>query len=399
MSKKVFTASLLVAGTAIGAGMLALPISTGPGGFFPAIMIYLVCWIYSAATGLLLLEACFWLPKDSNIVSLSSHLLGRPGKVASWIFYLFLFYFLTIAYVAGGGGFVASVANHQISAPIAIILFVLIFSPVVYLGTKAVDRLNFILMIGLIVSFILFVLIAIGKVKIQLLGHMNWSLALFSLPVVFTSFSYQGIVPSMRNYFEGQPKKVRKVILIGSFIPFVVYVIWEYLILGTVPLEGVDGLITAQRKGLTAIEPLKHLANSTTVYKIGQAFAFFALTTSFLGVTLGLFDFLSDGLKIKKKGASRLLLCALVYFPPMIIAMLNPHIFIRALSYAGGIGCAVILGLFPVLMVWSGRYVKKLDNKHRQLPGGKLALILLLVFIFFELSIEVLYELSLVVNA
>lgn len=385
---KVFTASLLVAGTAIGAGMLALPVSTGPGGFWPAVLIYLACWIFSASTGLLLLEACFWLPKDTNIVSLSSHLLGRNGKYASWALYLFLFYSLTVAYAAGGGGFVSAVIGNNLPAPLTILLFVLIFSPVVYIGTHAVDRLNFLLMLGLIVFFFVFILIGFGKVEIDLLGRFHWGWALLSLPVVFTSFSYQGIVPSMRNYFHGQPKQVRKVILIGSSIPVVVYIIWEYLILGIVPLEGANGLLAAKEQGWTAVIPLKNMAISPMVYTVGQAFAFCALTTSFLGVTLGLFDFLADGLNLAKKGKTRILLYLLVFAPPTVIAMLYPDIFIVALGYAGGIGCALLLGLFPVMMVWSGRYIKKLDRRHEQLPGGKLPLILLALFVVFELIIQ-----------
>lgn len=390
---KIFTASLLVAGTAIGAGMLALPISTAAGGFWPALSLYLICWIFSACTGLLLLEACLWLPKDSNIVSLSFHLLGKKGRFCSWVLYLFLFYCLTIAYVAGGGGFISSLLGHQIPSSIAILLFVFIFSPFVYIGTKAVDRLNTILMGGLIVSFFAFLLITFKKVDIDLLQHFDWPLALFALPVVFTSFSYQGIVPSLKTYFEGKPRNVRKVILIGSAIPLFVYAIWQYLIIGTVPLEGANGLLEAEKLGLSAVAPLKHFAESPFIYAAGQAFAFFALTTSFLGVTLGLFDFLADGLKLPKKGNNKLLLFFLVYIPPTIIAALNPSIFIRAVGFAGGIGCALLLGLFPVLMVWSGRYKKNLDRKNQMLGGGKPLLFLLAVFVVFELIVETLAEL------
>lgn len=390
---KVFTASLLVAGTAIGAGMLALPVSTAAGGFWPAVLIYLVCWIFSACTGLLLLEACLWMPKDTNIVSLSSHLLGRKGKYASWFLYLFLFYSLTVAYAAGGGGFIASVTNGVFPAPIAILLFILLFSPVVYIGTHAVDRLNFLLMVGLIFFFVIFILIGSGKVDFDLLERFHWGHAILSLPVVFTSFSYQGIVPSMRNYFEGHPKAVRKVILIGSSLPVIVYIVWEYLILGIVPLEGANGLMAAKQQGLTAVVPLKNIADSPWVYAVGQAFAFCALTTSFLGVTLGLFDFFADGLKISKKGRSRIALYLLVYLPPTAIAMLFPNIFIRALSYAGGVGCVLLLGLIPVMMVWSGRYRKQLDRSHEQLGGGKWVLSLLAIFVVFELIVESISEL------
>jgi tyrosine-specific transport protein len=391
---KVFSASMLIAGTAIGAGMLALPVTTAPGGFWPAIAIYLVCWIFSACTGLLLLEACFWLPKDSNIVSLSSHLLGKGGKIASWILYLFLFYSLTVAYVAAGGGFIAAITEHFLNSSTSILVFVLLFSPVVFLGTKAVDRVNFLLMVGLIISFFVFIAIGVGKVDVERLGHIDWFPALLALPVLFTSFSYQGIVPSMRDYFFGQKKQVRWAIIIGSSLPFFVYVIWEYLILGIVPLEGPSGLLEAKKLGLTGVTPLKHFAGSAYIYAIGQVFAFCALTTSFLGVTLGLFDFLADGMKIKKIGKQRVLIYFLVFIPPTMIAMMNPNIFIRALSYAGGIGCALLLGLFPVMMVWSGRYKKKMGEVMPQLGGGKIVLVLLTLFVVFELIFELIGELS-----
>ncbi|NGX38893.1 MAG: Tryptophan-specific transport protein [Chlamydiae bacterium] len=387
-SSKVVTASLLVAGTAIGAGMLALPVATAQGGFWPAVAVYFLCWIFSSATGLLLLEACLWLPKDSNIVSLSSHLLGRKGKMASWVLYLFFFYCLTIAYVSGGGGLITVLFKDTIPIPLGILIFVLVFSPVVYIGTHAVDRFNFLLMVGLIISFSAFIVIGIGKVDVNILEHAHWPSAFLALPVMLASFSYQGIVPSIRTYFYNEPKTARKVILIGSSLPFFIYLIWEYLILGIVPLEGANGLLAALENGQTAIDPLRQFSQSRTIYAIGQAFAFFALSSSFLGVTLGLFDFLADGLKMKKRGTDKGILFSIVYIPPMVVAMLNPNIFISALSYAGGFGAILLLGLFPILMVWSGRYKKGLPRKD-QLWGGKPLLLFLACFVLFEISVQV----------
>lgn len=387
---KILTASLLVAGTAIGAGMLALPIATGSGGFIPACFLFFLCWLFMASTGLCLLEACLWFPRDSNIVTLSTHLLGKKGKIASWVLYIFFFYCLTIAYVAGGGGFLRAVFP-SLPAPLSILCFTAIFSPFIYIGTKAVDRINVLLMVGLIVSFFVFILVGWGHVEFKMLERANWSTILFSLPIAFASFGYQGIVPSLTTYFEGNGKNVRKVILIGSFIPLLVYLVWEALILGIVPLEGLQVAKIAQE---TAVSPLKHFVASPYVYAAGQAFAFFALTTSFLGVTLGLFDFLADGLKWEKKGTKKLALFAIVFAPPTVIAMINTKIFITALNYAGGFGSAFLLGLLPVLMVWSGRYHKKLDQKYQILPGGRKVLIVLILFVVFELFVELVGELS-----
>jgi tyrosine-specific transport protein len=63
----VFGGTMLIAGTMVGVGMLALPVATGEGGFFPAVVIYLICWLFMLCTGLLLLEVCTWMPKDSNL--------------------------------------------------------------------------------------------------------------------------------------------------------------------------------------------------------------------------------------------------------------------------------------------------------------------------------------------
>lgn len=389
---KICSGSLLVAGTAIGAGMLALPVATAEGGFFPALVMYLICWFFMAATGLLMLEVCLWMPKDANLVSMSYHLLGIRGKMISWVLYLFLFYCLTIAYVAGGGGFITALSHGSLTPKIGILVFTLLFAPLVYLGTKAVDKANMILMIGLIVSYFAFVVLGYKHVNVDLLAHQNWPVALFALPIIFTSFSYQGIIPSLTTYLHSHAKAVRLSIIIGTAIPLLIYIIWECLILGIVPLEGASGLLSAKQQGQNAVFSLREYVTSPWVYGIGQAFAFFALTTSFLGVTLGLVDFLSDGLKVAKIGLKKIALCLAVFFPPIVIACSNPGVFLSALTYAGGIGCALLLGLMPVLMVWVGRYKKGYGIKHAQIGGGKKFLTFLIIFVIFEVIVECISE-------
>jgi len=390
---KAIGGALLVGGTAIGAGMLALPVVTGMGGFLPAMVIFLICWLFSACTGLLLLEVCLWMPNDANIITMAQHLLGPIGKVFAWILYLFLFYCLTIAYVAGGGGFVVALFGGKLPHLVGIIIFSAVFGSCVYMGTRFVDRMNFILMMGLGLSYIAFVVVGVSEVNFDFLLRHNWTAAALALPVIFTSFSFQGIIPSLTTYLERNPKMVRFAILVGTSLPFIGYILWEYLILGLVPLEGSHSLMQAEALGQTAVEPLRYMFPHSSIYVIGQFFSAFALTTSFLGVTLGLLDFLSDGLQIPKVGWKKVFLCALIYIPPIVIVGINPSIFFRALGYAGGIGCALLLGLLPVIMIWVGRYRKDYSILHQQLPGGRVMLTILGAFVFFELFIELTREL------
>lgn len=378
--------ALLIAGTAIGGGMLALPVLTAAAGFFPAVIIYTLCWLFMASTGLLLMEVFLWSDEEVNIVSMARMTLGRPGQIIAWLLYIFLFYSLTVAYVSGGGALVISVLQSlglnlpQWCGPL---IFVLIFAPFVAFGTKAVDRINELLMFGLISSFLVFIFFGATQIQFELLRRMQWPMAFLATPVVFTSFGFQGIVPTLTNYLKRNPATVKKAIWLGSALPLICYILWEGLILGIATL---DQLENARKLGQSAVAPLKDILDAPWLYGIGQLFAFFAIITSFLGVTLGLMDFLADGLKIKKTPLGKGLLSLIIFLPPLAFSLSNPHIFLFALHYAGGLGCALLLGLLPILMVWSGRYFLKYKSRY-SLEGGRVTLTLLILFILFELTV------------
>jgi tyrosine-specific transport protein len=368
---------LLIAGTSIGVGMLALPVVTVEGGFVPALFVYIVCWLFMVAFARLILEACTWMPKDANLITISRNLLGAKGAAACWILYLFLFYCLLTAHIAAGGNAVLELSNHSLSNWLSILIYVFAFAPVVYLGTRAVDRLNTFLMAGVALTYILFIFTAAPHIDFQLLKHHDIVKIWPALSVILTAFGFQNLVPTIYSYMERDHKMVRKAIWIGTSIPLVLYVIWELLVIGIVPL---DELNAARIAGQSAIEPLQTALQSNALGKIAQGFAFFAMTTSFVGIAIAFFDFWADGLKWKKTGPKHLILVSLVFAIPLILVFVDPTIFITALTYAGGIGMILLFGLLPVLFVWSGRYFHKHGLSHQFVPGGKFALVGLFLF-------------------
>ena len=385
MNRELIIGILLVAGTCIGGGMLALPVLTSLGGFIPSMVIFFLCWLFMAGTGLLFLEVCHWMDGDTNIVSMAGKTLGRKGKVFAWLLYLFMFYCLTLAYIVGCGNLVTQILPIPIWA--GSLVFVGLFAPVVFLGARIVGRVNGLLMAGLLISYLAFVVIGIPYIDFENLKHIDWSASLLALPVAFTSFGYQGIIPTLSRYLDFDIKKTRMAILLGSFFPLLAYIIWQWLILGIVPAFSENGLADTLAAGQNAVYPLKHFLNHSSVYIVGQFFAFFALTTSFFGVTLGLLDFLADGLRVRKDYRGKSFLSLLVFVPPLILAVTYPDVFLLALGYAGGYGSALLLGFLPILMVWSGRYYKKLPSEY-SLFGGRVTLLLMLLFVIFELIFE-----------
>ncbi|MBA3957789.1 MAG: tyrosine transporter [Parachlamydiaceae bacterium] len=379
--------ALLVAGTSIGGGMLALPILTSVTGFVPSLFIYLLCWLFMASTGLLFLEITQWMHKEANIISMANFTLGRAGKIAAWVLYLFLFYSLNIAYIIESGDMVVEFANGQITDWMGPVIFLVLFAQCIVISTAVAAKVNLILMVGLILSYLCFVFLGIPFINPALLNSADWLQAPKALPIAFTAFAYQGIIPTLASYLHYDIAKGRKAILIGSFIPLIAYVIWQTLIMGIVPIEGANGLKAALGEDLNAIQAMKYFINSPSIYAIGQSFAFFALVTSFLGVTLGLRDFLADGLNIQQGKYGKVYLTALIFIPPLLVAMMYPHIFLIMLEYAGGIGCALLLGLLPIIMVWRGRYHFYL-KEPQQLLGGKFILAILAIFVICEVAFE-----------
>lgn len=379
---------LLVAGTCIGAGMLAMPIVTGVAGFYPAIAISTICWLFMLCTGLLFLEATLWMEDGANVMTMAQRFLGPVGRLVGGISFLFLYYCLEVSYIAGGtpllSSIIAQYSGTTLEGYTGYLTFAALFGVIVYLGTKALDRINWILMFGLVFSYILLISVGSTAVNSGLLIRHDWSLFLLAAPTLFSAYGYHNVVPSIATYMKRNVNKLRLAIVMGTAIPFIVFSIWQWMIIGS--LSEIE-LKAAETSGIPISQALQTITGHPWVAMISAYFGFFALVTSFLGVSLSMIDFLADGLKVKSHGKNRLFLSLAVFLPPALIAAHNPGIFLEALGVAGGFGEAVLNGLFPIAMVWIGRYYMGLQSEW-QLPGGRLTLSALLLFTLLIIGLE-----------
>lgn len=379
---------LLVAGCCIGAGMLGLPVLSAQAGFQPSIVIFLVCWLFMLCTGLLLLEVNLWYGGEISIITMADRTLGHLGKIVSWFVYLFLFYSLMVAYVAASGSlitdFIGEITGHYWHHSVGGFLFCLLFGALLYLGVGAVDWFNRLLMLGLILSYVSLVVVGASHVETKLLQHRDWSAMTAVIPAVIISFGFHNLIPSLTTYYGGRPKPLIWTIIVGSAIPLVIYLLWEWIILGIVPLQNFQ---TALDQGEIATEALKNAVGASWVVDVAQAFAFFAIVTSFLSVALSFVDFLADGMKIKKTARGKIILASLVLVPPFICAILYPYIFLIALNSAGGFGAVILFGILPALMVWKGRYTQKIDSPQL-IPGGKPLLLAVIGFAVWVIALQ-----------
>jgi len=396
----VLGGSLLIGGSCIGAGMLGMPIQTGLAGFAPSFIVFFIVWAFMTLTGLLLIEVNGWFAHHVNLLTMTSHILGRTGRFLCWVLYLFLLYALLVAYTAASG----NILSHFLSAYVAItlppyllsILFVILFGILTYAGTRAVDLTNRVLMMFKIGFFILVFLLCIQFIDPKLLVYTQPSKMLGSLPILITAFGYHNMIPSLTSYMKGNMKKVRLCILLGSLGSFVVYIFWQMLILGIIPLSGPLGLQASLKEGKEASQILSQYLSNSGIGIVVQLLGFVAILTSFLAQSLSLSHFLADGLDIKYGRRENIGVCFLTLFPPLMLAIFYPQVFYAALDFAGGICTVCLFGVLPALMVWKGRSERLDKPSATRVPGGKILLAGILSFAFSVFGYE-LYTLGAVI--
>lgn len=387
-SSRLLGAILMVAGCCIGAGMLGLPLVTASAGFLPTSLLFLICWLFMALTGLALLEVNLWFGTKANLMTLSQQTLGSWAKVAVGLLFVFLFYCLMVAYLAAGGGlvgeFVHSLFDVEIFPYFGSAFLATVFGVVIFLGSREVDIVNRVLMVGLGISYVVLIELGLLHMQWENLVRTEWRYVLPALPAMVISFGYHNLVPSLTNYLHGRVDHLRLAILVGSALPLVIYLLWDGMILGILPPGEV-----AQGAMVTTL--LREEVGGAFVADILEWFSFFALVTSFLTVGLSFVDFLADGLRVQKDVKGSLFLVLLVLAPPFVFSVLYPQIFLTALNYAGAFGAVILFGIVPVLMVWKGRYCDKREGE-RLVPGGKAVLLCLgafaLMIFFMQLKSE-----------
>ena len=383
----------LIAGTAIGAAVLALPVITAHLGFIQTIIIYSMCWFFMTFGALYILEVNLLVGYGTNLISMAEKTLGNWGKYFTWVVYLILLYALTAAYLSGVGAWInqgLGLFHYSLSPFVCALIATGLTLLVILLGTAVTDWINRFLMIGLIGAFVTLLFVVIEHIDVDLLFSQANAVDIRPIPLIITAFGSAIVVPTLTEYLHGKPKQLLYVVLIGSLIPLLVYITWESAILGIIPLEGHPGLLQIQQHGHAATDvtaALHALLQNSLITRASAYFSIFALITSLLGVCLSLFDFLADGLHVHKSMKTRFVLSLITFVPPLCFIIFFPRGFTFALSFAG-IFVAILLGILPATMAWQGRYHLK-EPKPLHVFGGKPMIIVTITFFILVTLIEV----------
>ncbi len=381
MKNRTLGSVLIVAGTTIGAGMLAMPLAAAGVGFTSIVCLLIGLWMLMSYTSLLLVEVYQYNPSNMGLGSIAKKYLGPIGQIVTGLSMLLLMYALTTAYIGGAGVLISdslsSWWNIHISTKTAIILFTIVGGAVVCIGTHSVDFINRLLFTAKTIFMLIMIGVMMPHVESVNLATMpiEKGLILSAVPVIFTSFGFHGSVPSLVNYMNGDVRKLRIIFITGSAIPLVAYILWQIATLGSIPSETFLGIL-AQESGLNGL--LTAIRDSVDTPRVNIAVSLFmdlALATSFLGVALGLFDYLADLFKRSNNMVGRVQTSLLTFLPPLLAALFFSS-FVQALTYAA-VALSVLALIIPALLVFRVRAVEKPANYR--VKGGATVLYVVLL--------------------
>lgn len=337
--------------------------------------------IIMTISGWMLLEAFKHYDLRVSFNTVTKDMLGDKVNMFNNLTVYFVGGILLYAYITSSGLILQDLLD--IDSKVASVLFVAVFSIFVWHSTHAVDRISVVLIAFMVLSFIFGVSgLAINVNTSVLLDTINPNgeyapYAMAMLPVALTSFGYHHSVSSMRAYY-GEERRAKKAILGGTIIALGLYFLWMVSIFGNLPRESFGPVIEQGGNVDALLMALDSVIESETVERAINAFSMAAILSSFIGVGLGVFDFLADLFKFEncKKGRSKTWL--VTFIPPLVLSILFPFGFVIAIGYAGA-AATVWACIIPALLVLKSRS-KENGSEGFVVPGGQLMVGVVILF-------------------
>ncbi|WP_353118752.1 aromatic amino acid transporter [Myroides odoratus] len=379
MNSKLLGSILIIAGSCIGGGMLAMPITSAGVGFWGTTLLLFIIWFAMCYTALLMIRIYDYNESTDGFNTLTKKYTGPFINKLAGFSLMFLIYGLTAAYMSGGGTILKTnidlLLDTDFDIRTAILLFSLLFGGIVVIGTHWVDWLTRGLFIAKLIFLVLLVALLFPFIQQANLLHapLSVGITVTALPAIFTSFGFHGSIPSIVNYLDGNKKQLRRAFIWGSLLPLIIYLIWQVVVMGSIDQTRFMQILNEHSELRGLILSIREMTHSAHIETLFSLFAATALGTSFLGVSIGLFDYYKDVLNPKTRGFATISLAGLLTFvPPLLFALFYPEGFILALGYAA------IAGVILALFIPQYLYLKAMNYHKHPIPITQIILITLI---------------------
>ncbi|MDR0625367.1 MAG: hypothetical protein LBF72_02890 [Holosporales bacterium] len=383
--QKQMQAIFILAGTAVGSGMLSLPIVLAHIGIIPSILLMLVCVFMTYISALMRTELNLHSDSRFTLELVGLRFSGKGAAYVGKISLRLLQFALLSAYIYGLSSVLVE-NDNTLKIIVGFGCFVLLV-----LATDRIISLNHKVFISLVLVIIAAVIGMVLKIDFTALPHNTNAIALpqlcIILPTLFTSFGFQGSLHSVTKFCNNDPKLIKTACFWGSLMPAILYAGWVIgviaLIFGTHP----DLFARMAAKGIDVnelVQALCSISDARMVKAVVFVISVLAIVTSLIGVGLALVDDLdlslgafcgkgkfSKGLAKMVGSASvegdssadttpaqsasavmarRIWSAIIAVVPSLLIAIWVPNAFVKVLSFAGMI-LAIIAIFLPAFLL------------------------------------------------
>lgn len=111
---------MLIVGSTVGAGIIALPVKTAPAGFIPSTVCLVGGWIFMLLASMMIVEVNMFCGAGSNFTSMAEKLLGRKWKLVCGVLYILVYCATLVAYIAESATFLAPIVRQGLGEPISV---------------------------------------------------------------------------------------------------------------------------------------------------------------------------------------------------------------------------------------------------------------------------------------
>ncbi len=375
----ILVGGFVLGGAMIGAGMFSLPTIMAGAWFINSVVILLVVCFFMFHSGIYILECISKYGSGTNYFYISKELLPKWACYIANAALIFVLYILIYAYISAAGSVIkeaASIYGFDVNLRLIFVIFTFILGASIWWSGIGASRLT---SIFLLIKIILFILAFSGLfliVKTDLLLTIpSKESQLTLLPFIFiiipyaiTSFGYHGNVCSLYKLYHENERKVVKSCIIGCLLALVLYFLWVLGTMGNLPRPEFLTIINKGGNLDAFIESLYSVLNSQHIATFLLWFSISAVFCSFLGVAIGLFDYILASLNFQDNSSGRMKSALLCFLPPLILCMLFPNGFLIAIAYAGMAACIWAI-ICPAVMALKAR--ERFPNSRFKVWGGK----------------------------
>ncbi|MCK9490621.1 MAG: hypothetical protein M0Q24_00915 [Sulfurimonas sp.] len=354
MSKKtIFFIALLITGNMVGAGILAMPIVAGIAGFYPSLMAMFFLCITMLYTGFVLVREINEAKQETfNLPSLYEQHFGESGKWLTSIANMSIFYGVLTSYLAGSTQLVMILFSIESSfEPLILLTIFVLLTTLAVSSIEIIEKYNTFFMFILGVSFLSLVGLGSTEIDSSRFASADWKYLPIAFPMIIAGFVFHFVIPSLCKA-SNWSNEIYKPILLGMGIALFMNIIWLIVGIGVVPKFGDISLNTAYITGVPVTVEMSKILGSELFLVVATIFAIVAITTSFISIGMSLKDFLKDIFSNSFNIENRYLLFVVAFLPPLIISYLYADIFLKALSFVGGVGVVILFGILPSIIAY-----------------------------------------------